>query len=315
LTRLSVFVTVGMGPWPFDRLIAALGPVCTRHEVFAQAGTSSLTPPCSYAPFLGWAETQARLASADVVITHAGNTVRLVQRMGKVPIAIAREAVRGEMRNDHQVEYLAAERLLGRVVALDGSLDALGAAVDGHPAAERAMLAVAPPLARLDGAALAGLLAQVSDVVTGQRDWLGAQVGDPHLDLRSGLRSARPPGLLSGVRWGLPPGRLSGVGPGREPGSGVRPGREPGSGVGLGRGLGSGSVAADGSLGSVAIRWPSGRARLGEVRRWLRPGGVLLVEGGPRDRDEVLAALAGAGFTPHWCDGGNVSAIRSGEVR
>jgi UDP-N-acetylglucosamine transferase subunit ALG13 len=150
-----------MGPWPFDRLIGALGPVCARHEVFAQIGTSSVVPACEFAPFVGWAETQRRLAGADVVITHAGNTVRLVQRLGKVPIAVAREAAHGEMRNDHQVRYLAAERPLGRVVALDGDLAGLAAAVEGHPSVERAMLAAAPPLAALDGAALADLLDEV----------------------------------------------------------------------------------------------------------------------------------------------------------
>jgi UDP-N-acetylglucosamine transferase subunit ALG13 len=147
-----------MGPWPFDRLIGALGPVCAAHEVFAQTGTSTLVPPCESAPFIGWTETQRRLAECDVVITHAGNTVRLVQRLGKVPIAVAREAARGEMRNDHQVRYLAAERPLGRVVALDGDLGRLGAAVDAHPDAERAMLAAAAPLSVLNGEALADLL-------------------------------------------------------------------------------------------------------------------------------------------------------------
>jgi hypothetical protein len=37
-----VLVTVGMGPWPFDRLIEAITPLCAEHEVFAQTGTSSV---------------------------------------------------------------------------------------------------------------------------------------------------------------------------------------------------------------------------------------------------------------------------------
>src|SRR5919112_301727 len=114
--RLVVFVTVGIGPWPFDRLLGALPQVCARHDVFVQTGTSTLTPPCPSAPFLGYEETQRRIASADVVVTHAGNTVRLVQRQGKVPIAVAREAGRGEMRNDHQVAFLRSEVAAGRVV-------------------------------------------------------------------------------------------------------------------------------------------------------------------------------------------------------
>jgi SAM-dependent methyltransferase len=153
-----VFVTVGMGPWPFDRLLDALGPVIERHDVFVQTGTSTVAVPAPHAPFLTWAETQRRLREADVVITHAGNTVRLVQRLGKVPIAIARESARGEMRNDHQVEYLAAERSSGRVVVLDGDLRDLPACVDRHLDREPAMLAAAAELDRPDPQALAAFL-------------------------------------------------------------------------------------------------------------------------------------------------------------
>jgi UDP-N-acetylglucosamine transferase subunit ALG13 len=195
---LRIFVTVGMGPWPFDRLIGALGPLCAEHEVFAQTGTSTVQPPCPHEPFVGWSETQRRLAGADAVITHAGNTVRLVQRMGKVPIAVARECARGEMRNDHQVHYLAAERGNGRVVALDGDLadltEALAVAVSGHPEAERALLAVAPPLPRLDPDALAGILGQI-EAVAGGAGWAQAQRGDPHHDLSGG---PPPPGATLG---------------------------------------------------------------------------------------------------------------------
>lgn len=129
---MRVFVTVGMGPWPFDRLVSAVGPVCERHDVFVQTGTSSVVPPCRWERYLSWTETQRHLQSADVVVTHAGNTVRLVQSLGKVPIAVAREAARGEMRNDHQVDYLAAEERAGRAVAVSGDLSGLAAAVDRH---------------------------------------------------------------------------------------------------------------------------------------------------------------------------------------
>ena len=83
----SVFVTVGMGPWPFDRLVRAVAPVCTEHDVFVQTGTSSVAPPGPHQAFLSPAETLRRIRDADVVVTHGGNTVRLAQRAGKVPIA------------------------------------------------------------------------------------------------------------------------------------------------------------------------------------------------------------------------------------
>jgi SAM-dependent methyltransferase/UDP-N-acetylglucosamine transferase subunit ALG13 len=142
----SVFVTVGMGPWPFDRLVRAVAPLCAEHDVFVQTGTSSVAPPCPYERFLGPAETLRRIRNADVVVTHGGNTVRLAQRAGKVPIAVAREAARGEMRNDHQVAYLADERVSGRVRVLAGDEPALAAAVADHPAVQARMLATAPPL-------------------------------------------------------------------------------------------------------------------------------------------------------------------------
>jgi SAM-dependent methyltransferase len=149
-----VFVTVGMGPWPFDRLLTALPEVCAHHDVFVQSGTSAVSPPCPHASFLGYEETQRRMSEADVVITHGGNTVRLVQRLGKIPIVVAREEARGEMRNDHQVTYVRSEAEAGRVVALDGSLEGLGDAVSQHREREQAMLQRAARLSTVEAAQL-----------------------------------------------------------------------------------------------------------------------------------------------------------------
>jgi UDP-N-acetylglucosamine transferase subunit ALG13 len=113
-----ILVTVGMGPWPFDRLIEAIAPLCAEHDVFAQTGTSSVRPRCPHAPFVPFGELDSLIKTVDVVITHAGNTVRLVQRARKVPIAIARQSALGEMGNDHQVEYLRFEELTGPVLAV-----------------------------------------------------------------------------------------------------------------------------------------------------------------------------------------------------
>jgi UDP-N-acetylglucosamine transferase subunit ALG13 len=113
-----ILVTVGMGPWPFDRLIGAVAPLCREHDVFVQTGTSPLRPPCPHEPFIPADDLMKRMDEADVVITHAGNTVRLVQRTGKVPIAVARTSSLGEMGNDHQVAYLRQEERAGPVVAV-----------------------------------------------------------------------------------------------------------------------------------------------------------------------------------------------------
>jgi SAM-dependent methyltransferase len=154
-----------MGPWPFDRLINAVQGVCASHDVFVQTGTSMVVPPCPHQAFVGYDEAQRRINAADVVITHGGNTVRLVQRAGKVPIAIAREAARGEMRNDHQVHYLHDEVVRGRVVVLDGDLRALPTAVDNHLDRQREMQVAAVPLGQVDIESVRGLL----DMVAGRK--------------------------------------------------------------------------------------------------------------------------------------------------
>jgi SAM-dependent methyltransferase/UDP-N-acetylglucosamine transferase subunit ALG13 len=131
MERLDIVVTVGMGPWPFDRLLEAVAPLCAEHDVFVQAGTSTLTLPCEQRAYVTPDELSRRLERADVVVTHAGNTVRLVQRMGKVPIAVAREGARGEMADDHQVTFLREEEQRSRVYAV-WDVETLGAVVAQH---------------------------------------------------------------------------------------------------------------------------------------------------------------------------------------
>ncbi|MGL5811015.1 MAG: methyltransferase domain-containing protein [Nocardioides sp.] len=137
--RPRIFVTVGMGSWPFDRLLEGIRPLCAAAEVFAQTGTSGIALPCESAAFLDADEAQRRLRDADIVITHAGNTVRLAQRAGRVPIAVAREKRYGEMGNDHQVAYLRHEELNGRVVGV-WDIDTLPEVVATHREAARRLM-------------------------------------------------------------------------------------------------------------------------------------------------------------------------------
>src|SRR5262245_11899472 len=108
-----------MGRFPFDRLLTAVAPLCDRWRVFAQTGPSTVALPCPSAPFLPADELGELLETAPVVITHAGNTVRLVQNLGKVPIAVARRAEFGEMADDHQVAYAEHERAHGRIIVVE----------------------------------------------------------------------------------------------------------------------------------------------------------------------------------------------------
>jgi UDP-N-acetylglucosamine transferase subunit ALG13 len=115
---MNIFVTVGMSRWPFDRLLEAVRPLCAVHNVVVQSGPSTLKLPCPMYPFLSFQEVLDRIEGSHLVITHAGNTVRLVQRKERVPIAMARESAKGEMANDHQVKFLRYEEQHGPVVAL-----------------------------------------------------------------------------------------------------------------------------------------------------------------------------------------------------
>jgi SAM-dependent methyltransferase len=154
---VRVLVTVGMSPWPFDRLIGSLPILAAEHDVFAQTGTATVAPPCRAAPFVAPARLEAEICRADVVVTHAGNTVRLVQRAGKVPVVVAREARRGEMVNDHQVEYLQEEERRGLVAAV-WDVSRVAEVVRSHPERERLALErhrLPPPP---DAASLADLL-------------------------------------------------------------------------------------------------------------------------------------------------------------
>lgn len=154
---MEVLVTVGMSRWPFDRLIDAAGALSCEHRVFAQIGYATTQPDFPHARFVPFDELQSRIASADIVVTHAGNTVRLAQRAGKVPIAIARRASLREMGNDHQVEYLRDEERHGRVVAL-WDLTRLPAAVRVHPEVQSGLLTARPAPPPADGARAADLI-------------------------------------------------------------------------------------------------------------------------------------------------------------
>jgi UDP-N-acetylglucosamine transferase subunit ALG13 len=157
---MDIFVTVGMSRWPFDRLLNSIGSLCNSHNVFAQVGVSNVKLPCPTTPFLPHPDLLNRIDKADIVITHAGNTVRLVQRLQKVPIAMAREQARGEMANDHQVTYLRYEEQHGRVVGLWNGAD-LPMLVENHCETQSRMLATRELPPKVSGERLADILNQL----------------------------------------------------------------------------------------------------------------------------------------------------------
>lgn len=103
---MKIFVTVGT-QLPFDRLISAVDRWASQHraEVFAQTGSSSLRPKhIQWQDFIGNAEANERLRTADLVVAHAGMGTILTRLETGLPlIVLPRRAALGEHRNDHQI--------------------------------------------------------------------------------------------------------------------------------------------------------------------------------------------------------------------
>ena len=154
---MNILVTVGMSSWPFDRLLEAVRPLCDSHSLVVQTGPSRIKLPCRTVSFLPYQDFLNEVGKAEIVITHAGNTVRVVQRMGKVPIAMARQAAHEEMPNDHQVRYLRWEQEHGRVVALWDPKD-LPELVEEHMENQARICATRALPERVPGPVLADLL-------------------------------------------------------------------------------------------------------------------------------------------------------------
>jgi UDP-N-acetylglucosamine transferase subunit ALG13 len=127
----GILVTVGMAPYQFDRLITAVAPLCAYHDIFVQTGVSAVVPPCPHAAYVPLDEFQRRLSEADIVLTHAGGTVRLVQRLGRLPLVVPRSFRRGEAVDDRQTDFLRAEESQGRAQAV-WDVDELPTAVAVH---------------------------------------------------------------------------------------------------------------------------------------------------------------------------------------
>ncbi|MFN3685264.1 glycosyltransferase [Salinarimonas sp.] len=106
-----IFVTVGT-QLPFDRLIAAMDQVAARLDepVVAQIGPSRyVLTNMQTVDRLTVAEFRGMFADARAVVSHAGIGTLLTGMALKKPLLMmARDAARGEHRNDHQKATLAA---------------------------------------------------------------------------------------------------------------------------------------------------------------------------------------------------------------
>jgi UDP-N-acetylglucosamine transferase subunit ALG13 len=158
---VRVVVTVGTTDDPFPRLIEQLLPLVSADgELAAATGRpvqvlwqTGHTPvdhlPIAATPFLSAAELQAAMATADIVVSHAGTgTAVAALAAGRLPVLASRRHGNGETVDRHQVELgeelarrgLAVHRAPDRVV-LDDLLVALGCTVR--------RLAAPPPIERV----------------------------------------------------------------------------------------------------------------------------------------------------------------------
>jgi UDP-N-acetylglucosamine transferase subunit ALG13 len=116
-----IFVTVGT-QGPFDRLVRTVDEWAGARGttgVFAQTGPSDYCPKhISAEPFISPAEFARRVASAGLVIAHAGmGSIITALEQGKQIIVMPRRADLGEHRNDHQVATAKRFAEQGRILA------------------------------------------------------------------------------------------------------------------------------------------------------------------------------------------------------
>lgn len=117
-----IFLTVGTGPYPLDRLVAAADELArTGEEIVVQYGTSRVRPRSATAiDFVPVTALERLVRDARVVVCHAGvGSVATSLRHGKRPILVPRRRDFGEQVDDHQLMFATRIEQLGlaRIVA------------------------------------------------------------------------------------------------------------------------------------------------------------------------------------------------------
>jgi exopolysaccharide biosynthesis glucuronosyltransferase PssE len=116
------FVTVGNATQPFARLLEAVETLAAcgglPAPVIVQSGNNPrfASRVCLVRPFLRMEEFEQHIASADLIIGHAGaGTVVHALAAGRTPVVMPRRARHGEHVDDHQVEFVRRLAAEGRV--------------------------------------------------------------------------------------------------------------------------------------------------------------------------------------------------------
>jgi UDP-N-acetylglucosamine transferase subunit ALG13 len=101
-----IFVTVGSGQQPFDRLLQSIERLQCDRGIVVQHGSSTVRPRGAVCiDFMPFSDLTARMAEARVVITHAGvGSVLTALSVNKRPYVVPRKRCFGEAVDDHQLE-------------------------------------------------------------------------------------------------------------------------------------------------------------------------------------------------------------------
>ncbi len=159
----SIFVAVGTSQRGFDRLLRWLDDLCEQgalpYALAAQRGHAHHYPLHyqSY-PFLPNEQLEQRIASARVVICHAGaGLVGTCLRHGKRPILVPRLARFGEAINDHQL-------MLARALAQSGQASVVIEKSELLPAIQAALAAPPPPAKHADHKLVEAIAADLRNI-------------------------------------------------------------------------------------------------------------------------------------------------------
>jgi UDP-N-acetylglucosamine transferase subunit ALG13 len=161
-----VFATVGTDVHPFHRMPRWIDAWLDhggseRARFFVQTGTSEAPRLAQHRPYLGYAEMEATMREAAVVVCHGGpGTIMLAVSLGKRPIVIPRDAGRGEHVDNHQVAF-------SRRIAADGAALLAEHEEDFRRHLDAAVAGEVEPLQRNPGSDPEVAAARVEELVQG----------------------------------------------------------------------------------------------------------------------------------------------------
>lgn len=116
-----IFVTVGMGPAPFDRLLRAVDRLPRDEEIVVQYGTSDVRPEgATCVSYLDYEAFVDHVRRARVVVASAGvGATMTALANGKKPVIVPRRSQYGEWLEDHQYEFAKRVADSGYVVVVE----------------------------------------------------------------------------------------------------------------------------------------------------------------------------------------------------